>query len=100
MGAIQAFIRRHPESAYFSVTFAISWGAALLAIGSKGGMQGTTPKRRGRGADSTHYRPCRPSRLSRSSPHLASTRQVVSGGSPHGTSGDAYDAGGAVAHLC
>ena len=43
MRAIHAFIRRHPESAYFGVTFAISWGAALLAIGSKGGMQGTTP---------------------------------------------------------
>jgi membrane protease YdiL (CAAX protease family) len=30
-------------AAYFALTFAISWGAALLAIGDAGGMRGTTP---------------------------------------------------------
>jgi len=38
-----AFVARHPVSAYFALTFAISWGCALLAIGGSGGMQGTTP---------------------------------------------------------
>jgi membrane protease YdiL (CAAX protease family) len=36
-------IRKHPAAAYFAVTFAISWGAAFLAVGRTGGMQGTTP---------------------------------------------------------
>jgi uncharacterized protein len=43
MTTITALIRRHPVTAYFALTFAISWGGALLAIGSAGGMRGTTP---------------------------------------------------------
>ncbi|HZM95187.1 MAG TPA: hypothetical protein VFB92_17285 [Vicinamibacterales bacterium] len=43
MTTITAFARRHPVTAYFALTFAISWGGALLAIGSAGGMRGTTP---------------------------------------------------------
>jgi membrane protease YdiL (CAAX protease family) len=34
---------RHPLSAYFAMTFAISWGGMLLVIGASGGMHGTTP---------------------------------------------------------
>jgi membrane protease YdiL (CAAX protease family) len=43
MRTIRAFIRRHPVAAYFGLTFVISWSGALLAIGSAGGMRGTTP---------------------------------------------------------
>lgn len=43
MTTITAFIRRHPVSAYFGLTFVLSWGGMLLAIGSAGGMRGTTP---------------------------------------------------------
>jgi membrane protease YdiL (CAAX protease family) len=43
MSAVRAFLTRHPGAAYFALTFAISWGAALLAIGGSGGMRGTTP---------------------------------------------------------
>jgi membrane protease YdiL (CAAX protease family) len=43
MTTITAFIRRHPVLAYFGLTFVISWGGMLLAIGSAGGMHGTTP---------------------------------------------------------
>jgi membrane protease YdiL (CAAX protease family) len=38
-----ACVARHPVSAYFALTFAISWGCGLLAVGGSGGMQGTTP---------------------------------------------------------
>jgi membrane protease YdiL (CAAX protease family) len=34
---------RHGLVAYFALTFAISWGGALLAIGGAGAMRGTTP---------------------------------------------------------
>ena len=40
---VAAGITRHPVPAYFALTFAISWGLALLAIGGSGGMRGTTP---------------------------------------------------------
>jgi membrane protease YdiL (CAAX protease family) len=36
-------MRKHPIAAYFAVTFAVSWGFGLVAIGSAGGMRGTTP---------------------------------------------------------
>jgi membrane protease YdiL (CAAX protease family) len=36
-------LRQHPVLTYFVLTFATSWGAALIAIGGSGGMQGTTP---------------------------------------------------------
>ena len=41
--ALKVFISNNPVLAYFTMTFAISWGGALLAIGGSGGMQGTTP---------------------------------------------------------
>jgi membrane protease YdiL (CAAX protease family) len=43
MDALKAFIRNRPLLSYFALTFAISWGGALLAIGGAGGMRGTTP---------------------------------------------------------
>ena len=43
MGTIASYVRRHPMAAYFGLTFVISWGGTLLAIGSGGGMRGTTP---------------------------------------------------------
>lgn len=36
-------VRRRPVPAYLALTFAISWGGALLAIGGSGAMAGTTP---------------------------------------------------------
>ena len=43
MITLMAFIGRHPVAIYFGLTFAISWGGALLAIGGSGAMKGTTP---------------------------------------------------------
>jgi uncharacterized protein len=43
MSTIKAFVTRHPVPVYFALTFVISWGGALLAIGGSGGMRGTTP---------------------------------------------------------
>src|SRR5262245_26894515 len=43
MPAMKAFVTRHPVPVYVAMTFAISWGAALAAIGGSGGMRGTTP---------------------------------------------------------
>jgi len=36
MATIQAFIKRHPLLTYFALTFAISWGAILIAVGPSG----------------------------------------------------------------
>jgi hypothetical protein len=33
MNTIKALIERHPLLSYFALTFAISWGAILLAVG-------------------------------------------------------------------
>ena len=38
-----AFFRHQAVLTYFALTFAISWGGALIAVGGSGGMQGTTP---------------------------------------------------------
>src|SRR4030095_1353605 len=43
MATITTFVRRHPVAACFGLTFVLSWGGALPAIGSAGGMRGTTP---------------------------------------------------------
>ena len=43
MWGLDGRIRRHLAAAYFALTFAISWGAALLVIGGAGEMAGTTP---------------------------------------------------------
>jgi len=43
MSLIKTFVAKYPASVYFSLTFAISWGLALVAIGGSGGMRGTTP---------------------------------------------------------
>jgi uncharacterized protein len=43
MTIIRGFINRHSVATYFALTFAISWGGALLAIGGSGGLAGTSP---------------------------------------------------------
>jgi membrane protease YdiL (CAAX protease family) len=43
MTRLKAFIGRHPVATYFGLTFVISWGGALLAVGGSGAMRGTTP---------------------------------------------------------
>lgn len=42
MTAKRALITRYPVTAYFVLTFAISWGGVLLVIGGPGGFAGTT----------------------------------------------------------
>jgi CAAX protease family protein len=41
MTTLVAFIKRHPVPIYFLMTFAISWGGVLLAIGGPGRIPGT-----------------------------------------------------------
>lgn len=41
MTTIAALIKRHPLPAYYTLTFAISWGGMLLVIGGPGGLPGT-----------------------------------------------------------
>jgi CAAX protease family protein len=43
MARMTALLRQHSVLTYFVLTFAISWGGALIAVGGSGGMQGTTP---------------------------------------------------------
>ena len=43
MRTLQAFIAKYSVAIFFALTFAISWGGALLAIGGGGAMRGTTP---------------------------------------------------------
>ncbi|MFX1521169.1 MAG: CPBP family intramembrane glutamic endopeptidase [Promethearchaeota archaeon] len=38
---IKEFVKRHPVSIYFALTFAISWGGVLLVIGGPGEIPGT-----------------------------------------------------------
>ena len=41
MTTITALIKRHPLPAYYTLTFAISWGGMLMVIGGPGGLPGT-----------------------------------------------------------
>jgi membrane protease YdiL (CAAX protease family) len=41
MTTIAALIKRHPLPAYYTLTFAISWGGMLMVIGGPGGLPGT-----------------------------------------------------------
>jgi membrane protease YdiL (CAAX protease family) len=41
MKTIMAFIKRHPVLSYYVLTFAISWGGILIAVGGPGGYPGT-----------------------------------------------------------
>jgi len=44
MTTIKAFIERHPVLSYFALTFAISWGTILLAVGLGPGGFSATPQ--------------------------------------------------------
>src|SRR5829696_920409 len=41
MRAIKAFIKSHPLLSYFALTFAITWGLFVLAVGGPGGIPAT-----------------------------------------------------------
>jgi hypothetical protein len=41
MTTITAFIERHPLLTYYTLTFVISWGGVLFAIGGPSGLPGT-----------------------------------------------------------
>ncbi len=41
MGTLRAFVRRRPVLVYYGLTFAISWGGILLAVGGPGHIPGT-----------------------------------------------------------
>ena len=43
MSTLRPFIAKHPASVYFALTFAISWGGSLLAIGGTQPLTGTAP---------------------------------------------------------
>lgn len=44
MATMRTFIRRHPVLGYFVLTFAISWGGMILAIGGPGRLPLTAEK--------------------------------------------------------
>jgi uncharacterized protein len=41
MTTIKAFLKRHPLLSYFALTFAITWGLFVLAVGGPGGIPAT-----------------------------------------------------------
>ena len=41
MNTIKALIKRHPLLSYFALTFAITWGLFVLAVGGPGGIPAT-----------------------------------------------------------
>jgi membrane protease YdiL (CAAX protease family) len=43
MTSTTRYISKHAVPAYFALTFAISWGGVILAIGGSGGAAGTSP---------------------------------------------------------
>ena len=44
MTIIKAFIKGHPVLTYFALTFAISWGGILIAVGLGPGGFSATPE--------------------------------------------------------
>src|SRR5512134_2552908 len=40
VATLKAFVTRHPVATYFALTFAISWGGVLLAVGGPAGLTG------------------------------------------------------------
>src|SRR5215213_6134110 len=41
MRTIKAFLKSHPLLSYFALTFAITWGLFVLAVGGPGGIPAT-----------------------------------------------------------